>query len=78
MSKKTPKPTRGKATNLYLHEGDLMHIRKLGGWLMQTHGYRVSDSQVIRAAVHLAAPGDALAKAFVDVMAADARRKRSE
>jgi hypothetical protein len=66
--------TRGKPLNVYIHAQDMLHIRKLVGSL-NASGHRASDSQVIRACVHLAKPGGALLKAFLNVAAKDGRRR---
>jgi hypothetical protein len=47
---------RGKAVNIYLHDTDRARIRDLVAYLAG-EGLRVSDSQIIKAALLLAQPG---------------------
>jgi hypothetical protein len=43
-------PRRGKPVNIYLHDADQVRIRELAAYLAN-QGMRVSDSQVIKAAL---------------------------
>jgi hypothetical protein len=54
-------PKRGKAVNIYLHEADQVRIRELAAYLA-SEGQRVSDSQIIKAALLLAQPDKRLLK----------------
>jgi len=74
MTRTTKKGTRGKPLNVYIRPEDMLRIRKLVGAL-NAKGHRASDSQVIRASLRLARPGDALVKAFLAVTETDGRRK---
>jgi hypothetical protein len=59
---KTGNPTkRGKAVNIYLHHADQIRIRELSAYLAN-EGLRVSDSQVIKAALMRAQPDKWLMK----------------
>jgi hypothetical protein len=66
---------RGKAVNIYLHEADRVRIRELSAYLAN-EGLRVSDSQVIKAALLLAQPDKRLLKAYQEVRGADQRYKQ--
>jgi hypothetical protein len=66
---------RGKAVNIYLHDADQVRIRELVGYLAN-EGLRVSDSQVIKAALLLAQPDKRLLKAYQDIKGADQRYKQ--
>lgn len=66
---------RGKAVNIYLHDADQMRIRELAAYLA-SEGLRVSDSQVIKAALLLAQPDKRLLKAYLDIKGADRRYKQ--
>jgi hypothetical protein len=66
---------RGKAVNIYLHDADQVRIRELAAYLAN-EGLRVSDSQVIKAALLLAQPDKRLLKAYLEVGGADQRYKR--
>jgi hypothetical protein len=68
-------PKRGKPVNIYLHEADQIRIRELAAYLAN-EGLRVSDSQVIKAALLLAQPDKRLLKAYLDIRGADQRYKR--
>jgi hypothetical protein len=68
-------PKRGKAVNIYLHDADHIRIRELAAYLAN-EGLRVSDSQVIKAALLLAQPDKRLLKAYLDVKGADQRYKQ--
>jgi hypothetical protein len=68
-------PKRGKAVNIYLHEADQLRIRDLAAYLAN-EGLRVSDSQVIKAALLLAKPGKQLLKAYLEIKGADQRYKQ--
>jgi hypothetical protein len=63
-------PKRGKPVNIYLHEADHVRIRELAAYLAN-EGLRVSDSQVIKAALLLAEPNKRLLKAYLEIKGAD-------
>jgi len=65
---------RGKAVNIYLHEADRVRIRELAAYLAN-EGQRVSDSQIIKAALLLAQPDKRLLKAYQEIKGADQRYK---
>jgi hypothetical protein len=64
---------RGKAVNISLHQADQIRIRELAAYLAN-EGLRVSDSQIIKAAL-LAQPDKRLLKAYLEVKGADQRYK---
>jgi hypothetical protein len=66
---------RGKAVNIYLHDADPIRIRELAAYLAN-EGQRVSDSQIIKAALLLAQPDKRLLKAYLDVRGAGQRYKQ--
>jgi hypothetical protein len=66
---------RGKAVNIYLHEADQVRIRDLAAYLAN-EGLRVSDSQIIKAALLLAEPDKRLLKAYREIKGADQRYKQ--
>jgi hypothetical protein len=66
---------RGKAVNIYLHHADQIRIRELSAYLA-SEGQRVSDSQVIKAALLLAQPDKRLLKAYLEIRGADQRYKQ--
>jgi superfamily II DNA/RNA helicase len=66
---------RGKAVNIYLHGTDQVRIRELAAYLA-SEGQRVSDSQIIKAALLLAQPDKRLLKAYLEVRGADQRYKQ--
>jgi hypothetical protein len=68
-------PKRGKPVNIYLHEADQVRIRELAAYLAN-EGLRVSDSQVIKAALLLAQPDKRLLKAYLEIKGADQRYKQ--
>jgi hypothetical protein len=68
-------PKRGKAVNIYLHDADRVRIRELAAYLA-SEGLRVSDSQIIKAALLLAQPDRRLLKAYLEVKGADQRYKQ--
>jgi superfamily II DNA/RNA helicase len=68
-------PKRGKAVNIYLHQADQVRIRDLAAYLAN-EGQRVSDSQIIKAALLLAQPDKRLFKAYLEIREADQRYKR--
>jgi superfamily II DNA/RNA helicase len=70
-----PASKRGKAVNIYLHDADQVRIRELASYLA-SEGLRVSDSQVIKAALLLAQPDKRLLKAYQEVRRADQRYKQ--
>jgi hypothetical protein len=69
-SKTGAAPQRGKAVNIYLHDADRVRIRELSAYLAN-EGLRVSDSQVIKAALLLAQPDKRLLKAYQQIRGAD-------
>jgi hypothetical protein len=73
--KPSPAPKRGKAVNIYLHGADQVRIRELAAYLAN-EGLRVSDSQVIKAALLLAQPDKRLLKAYLEIKGADQRYKQ--
>jgi hypothetical protein len=64
-----------KAVNIYLHEADQVRIRELAAYLA-SEAQRVSDSQIIKAAVLLAQPDKRLLKAYLEIKGADQRYKQ--
>jgi hypothetical protein len=74
-NKKTP--TRGKPVNCYMREEDIELIRELATYI-SAKGYRVSDSQVIKAALRVVKADSKLLKAFEEVMQMDGRFKRED
>lgn len=68
-------PKRGKPVNIYLHDADQGRIRELAAYLAN-EGQRVSDSQIIKAALLLAQPDKRLLKAYLEVRGADQRYKQ--
>jgi hypothetical protein len=66
---------RGKPVNIYLHEADQVRIRELAAYLAN-EGLRVSDSQVIKAALVLAPPDKRFLKAYLEIKGADLRYKQ--
>ena len=68
-------PKRGKAVNIYLHDADRARIRDLAAYLAN-EGQRVSDSQIIKAALLLAQPDRRLLKAYLEIKGVDQRYKQ--
>jgi hypothetical protein len=68
-------PKRGKPVNIYLHDADQVRIRELAAYLA-SEGLRVSDSQVIKAALLLARPDKRLLNAYLEIRGADQRYKQ--
>jgi superfamily II DNA/RNA helicase len=66
---------RGKPVNIYLHQNDQARIRELAAYLAN-EGQRVSDSQIIKAALLLTQPDKRLLKAYQEVRGADQRYKQ--
>jgi hypothetical protein len=66
---------RGKAVNIYSQEADQLQIRELVAYLAN-EGLRVSDSQVIKAALLSAQPNKRLLKVYQEIRRADQRYKR--
>lgn len=62
----------GRPMNLYLHPDDLRRIRELAAYIAK-RGFRVSDSQVVKAALRVARENDAFVNAFEDALTSDAR-----
>lgn len=71
---KQPAKKRGKATNLYLREHDVAKIRELLAFVAG-EGERVSESLIVRAAIHAAKPDRAFMAAFREAASADMRFK---
>lgn len=61
--------------NLYLHPEDTQRIRSLAAYL-SGQGFRVSDSQVVKAALRVASTDSALLSAYEQALTADQRFKR--
>ena len=73
---KTATPAkRGKAVNIYPHEADQIRIQELSAYLA-SEGLRVSDSQIIKAALLMAQPDKRLLKAYLEIKGADQRYKQ--
>jgi hypothetical protein len=68
-------PRRGKPVNIYLHDADKVRIRELAAYLA-SEGLRVSDSQIIKAALLMAQPDKRLLKAYLEIKGADQRYKQ--
>ena len=68
---------RGKPMNLYLHPEDTQRIRSLAAYLTG-QGFRVSDSQVVKAALRVASADSSLLSAYEHAVTADQRFKRSK
>lgn len=68
------KPTPGERVNFYLHPPDRERITRLRTFL-SAKGFRVNDSQVVKAALRAAKEDAALVKAFESILENDARRK---
>lgn len=66
---------RGKPVNLYLREADVAKIRELMTAILG-QGERVSESLIVRAALHAAKPGRAFLQAYKEAASADLRYKR--
>lgn len=67
----------GKPVQFWLHDEDQQLIRELAAWVAG-QGKRVSDSRLIRAALHLAKPGGALLEAYEAASRLDGRLKDQE
>ena len=68
---------RGKPMNLYLHPEDTQRIRSLAAFLTG-QGFRVSDSQVVKAALRVASADSSLLSAYEQAVTADQRFKRTK
>jgi hypothetical protein len=66
---------RDKAVNIYPHEADQIRIRELSADLA-SESLRVSDSQIIKAALLMAQPDKRLLKAYLEIKGADQRYKQ--
>lgn len=75
MKTKANVPKRGKAKNVFLKDDDLARIREYATFI-SSKGHRVSDSQVIAAALRVAKSDAKLLKAFEEGLLLDARFKR--
>lgn len=62
-------------SSIYLHEADQVRIRELAAYLA-SEGLRVSDSQIIKAALIMAQPDKRLVKAYREIKGADQRYKQ--
>ncbi len=63
--------------NLYLHPEDAERIRTLAAWL-SAQGNRVSDSQVVKAALRCAHTNRELLEAYQSTVGSDRRYKRED
>jgi hypothetical protein len=68
---------RGKPVNMYMHPDDIERIRTLAAYL-GAQGKRVSDSQVVKAALRVARADSDLLAAFEETEAIDQRFKRAK
>lgn len=76
VERKPPMTTgRGKPMNLYLHPEDTQRIRSLAAYLTG-QGFRVSDSQVVKAALRTASADSSLLSAYEQAVTTDQRFKR--
>lgn len=75
--KVAPKTGKGKPINLYLHPEDQLRIRSLAAYLVG-QGKRVSDSQVVKAALQVAGGNAELLTALHAVAERDMRFKKPE
>jgi hypothetical protein len=66
---------RGKPVNMYMHPDDVDRIRTLAAYLVG-QGKRVSDSQVVKAALRVARADSDLLAAYEETLAIDQRFKR--
>ena len=66
---------KGKPMNLYMHPEDIANLRTLAGYLGVNANMRVSDSQVVKAALLVAHGNAELVEAFRTVAARDRRYK---
>jgi hypothetical protein len=71
------KTVRGKPVNMYMHPDDVERIRTLAAYLA-AQGKRVSDSQVVKAALRVARADSDLLAAFEETLAIDQRFKRAK
>jgi len=69
------KSKRGKPVNLYLRDADVAKVRELVADIAG-RGERVSDSLIVRAAIHAATPGRTFLEAYRQVASADLRFKQ--
>jgi len=68
---------RGKPVNMYMHPDDVSRIRSLAAYLAG-QGKRVSDSQVVKAALRVARADSDLLTAYEETLAIDQRFKHSK
>lgn len=69
------KSRRGKPVNLYLRDGDVAKVRELMAFVAG-QGERVSESLIVRAAIHATNPGRSFLEAYRQAASADLRFKR--
>jgi hypothetical protein len=67
----------GRPLNAYVQAEDITLVRELATFI-SGRGYRVSDSQVIRAALRVAKADNKFFNAFKEVLATDGRFKKDE
>ena len=68
---------RGKPVNMYMHPDEVSRIRSLAAYLAG-QGKRVSDSQVVKAALRVARADSDLLAAYEETLAIDQRFKHSK
>lgn len=68
---------RGKPVNMYMHPDDVDRIRSLAAYLA-AQGKRVSDSQVVKAALRVARADSDLLAAYEETLSIDQRFKRTK
>ena len=71
----TKKVKQGKPVNLYLRDADVAKVRELM-MAVVSQGERVSESLIVRAAIHAATPNRNFFEAYKQAAAADLRFKR--
>src|SRR5262245_27374745 len=69
------KTKNGKGSQFWLYEEEEAIIRELYAWIA-SQGYRPNDSAIIRAALRLVKPGQAMLDAYRDAAKVDARAKK--
>lgn len=72
MTTKKKSSNRGKPLNCWMRDEDMHLVRDLATFL-SSQGYRVSDSQVIKASLRVAKPDSKFLKAFEEVVQMDGR-----
>jgi len=76
-TKKATTTKRGKPLNCWMHDDDIQRIRDLATFI-SSEGFRVSDSQVLKAALRIAKPDSRFLRAFEEVRDSDGRLKKDE